>query len=174
MAIYSLGDRVPQLTQPCWVADNAVVIGSVIMLPESSVFYGAVVRGDNDLITIGGGSNIQDHAMLHTDDGIQLHLGANVTVGHRAVLHGCTIGDGSLIGIGAIILNHAIIGKQSLVGANTLIPEGKSFPDRSLIIGSPGKVVRELNDEEVARIARSATHYTNQWRRHQTLAVFQD
>ncbi|MER2542332.1 MAG: gamma carbonic anhydrase family protein, partial [Candidatus Accumulibacter phosphatis] len=123
-------------------------------------------RGDNDPITIGENSNIQDHSVLHTDEGVPLTIGRNVTVGHLVMLHGCTIGDGSLIGIGSVLLNRAVIGQGCIVGANTLIPEGKIVPDHSLIVGSPGKVVRQLSEEEVARLQHSADHYVANWQRY--------
>ncbi len=166
MALYSLGDRHPHLADPSWVADTATVIGSVILHKHASIFFGATVRGDNDVISIGEGSNIQDNAVLHTDAGIRLTLERNVTVGHQAMLHGCTVGEGSLIGIGAVLLNGAVIGRHCLVGAGTLIPEGKQFPDRTLIVGTPGKVLRELSDEEVLGLLRAAEHYVQQWRRY--------
>jgi carbonic anhydrase/acetyltransferase-like protein (isoleucine patch superfamily) len=168
MAIYSLGDRLPQLADPIWVAETATVIGSVVIGANASVFFGAVVRGDNDLITIGEGSNVQDNAVLHTDAGIPLTIGRQVTIGHQAMLHGCTVGDGSLIGIGAVVLNRAVIGKRSIVGAGSLVPEGKVYPDRSLLVGSPAKVVRELSDEDVERLIHVAEHYVQQWQRYRT------
>lgn len=163
MTIYSLGDRRPQCASDSWVADNATLIGSVILESCASVFFGAVIRGDNDLITIGAGSNIQDNAVLHTDAGFRLTLGRNVTVGHQAMLHGCSVGEGSLIGIGAIILNRAEIGKHCLVGAGAMIPEGKCYPERSLIIGSPAKVVRDLSEAEVQGLLRAAEQYVERW-----------
>jgi carbonic anhydrase/acetyltransferase-like protein (isoleucine patch superfamily) len=159
MTIYTFGDRRPQIDDEVWIADNATVIGSVHLQRHASVFFGAVLRGDNDLMEIGEASNIQDNAVLHTDAGIRLTLGRRVTVGHQAMLHGCEVGDDCLIGIGAIILNHARIGAESLVGAGTLIPEGKEYPPRSLILGSPGKAVRQLEDTDVARIRAAAEHY---------------
>ncbi len=171
MAVYALGDRRPQLADPVWVAESASVIGSVSLGRNASVFFGAVVRGDNAPITIGEATNIQDNAVLHTDEGIPLTLGQKVTVGHQVMLHGCTVGDGSLIGIGAIVLNRAVIGRQCLVGAGTLIPEGKTYPDRSLIVGTPGKVIRELTDEDVARILKAADHYIEHWQNYRSQLV---
>lgn len=168
MALYALGERRPELRGDCWVAENAAVIGSVVIEDGASVWFNTVIRGDNDLITIGAGSNVQDGAVLHTDAGIKLTLGPSVLVGHQAMLHGCTIGEGSLIGIQAIILNHAVIGKECLIGAGALIPEGKVIPDRSLVMGSPGRVVRELGDEEVARLLHSARHYVDNANRYRT------
>src|SRR4051812_25406419 len=161
MTVYSLGAVAPTLpTQgEYWIAPNASVMGNVILKKNASIWFGVTVRGDNDPIVIGENSNVQDGSVLHTDDGVPLTIGANVTIGHMVMLHGCSIGDGSLIGIGSIILNHARIGKGSLVGANTLITEGKAFPDGVLIMGSPGKVVRELSPEESKGLALSAAHY---------------
>ena len=159
MPLYQLGDKIPQLAPTAWVAPNATVIGDIRLAAGSSVWWNATLRGDNDPIHIGENTNIQDGSVLHTDAGIPMHIGANVTVGHLVMLHGCKVGDGSLIGIGSVILNRAVIGKNCIVGANTLIPEGKVFPDRVLIVGSPGKVVRELSDEDVARLQKSADHY---------------
>ncbi|HCZ14312.1 MAG TPA: gamma carbonic anhydrase family protein, partial [Candidatus Accumulibacter sp.] len=142
------------------------VIGDVRLARNASIWWNATARGDNDPITIGENSNIQDHSVLHTDEGVPLTIGRNVTVGHLVMLHGCTIGDGSLIGIGSVLLNRAVIGQGCIVGANTLIPEGKIVPDHSLIVGSPGKVVRQLSEEEVARLQHSADHYVANWQRY--------
>ena len=142
------------------------MIGDVRMGPDVSIWFNAVVRGDNEPITIGAGTNIQDGAILHNDEGVPLTIGANVTVGHMAMLHGCTIGDGTLIGINAVILNHAVIGKECIIGANALIPERKVIPDRSLVVGSPGRVVRTLSDEEVAALRQNAQHYIDAARRY--------
>lgn len=157
--LYSLAERKVETRGDYYVAHNATVIGSVILEHNSSVWFNCVVRGDNDLITIGENSNIQDASVLHTDDGIRLTLGKNVSVGHKAMLHGCTVGDGSLIGINAVVLNNAVIGKGCLIGANALIPEGKEIPDRSLVVGSPGRVIRVLTDEQSRGIAEIADHY---------------
>lgn len=159
MPLYTLGPKTPQLATTAWVAPNATLIGDIRLGENASIWWNATLRGDNDPIHIGANTNIQDGSVLHTDEGIPMHIGDNVTVGHLVMLHGCTVGEGSLIGIGSILLNRCVIGKHSIVGANTLIPEGKVYPDRSLIVGSPGKVVRELTDEEVARLAASAAHY---------------
>jgi carbonic anhydrase/acetyltransferase-like protein (isoleucine patch superfamily) len=167
MPVYKLGSHAPQIDPQTWIAPSATVIGQVHLAKNASIWWNSTVRGDTDLISIGENSNIQDGSVLHTDRGIQLLMGRDVTVGHMVMLHGCTIGDGSLIGIGSILLNRSVIGKNSLVGANTLIPEGKVFPERSMIVGSPGKLVRELTDEEVARISRSACHYVSNWQRYQ-------
>ena len=165
MALYSLANRKPTLGHDAWVAPNATVIGDVQLGDNASIWWNAVLRGDNDTITIGADSNIQDGSVLHADEGVPLTVGANVTVGHMVMLHGCTVGDGSLIGIGSIILNRAVIGKACIIGANSLIPEGKVIPDRSLVMGSPGKVVRELTDQEVQMLIGSAVHYVNNARR---------
>jgi len=167
MALYTLGERRPELRGDCWVAENATVIGSVLIEDGASVWFNVVIRGDNDLITIGAGSNVQDGAVLHTDAGIKLTLGQNVLVGHQAMLHGCTIGEGSLVGIQAVILNNAVIGRECLIGAGALIPEGKVIPDRSLVMGSPGKVVRQLTDQEAAFIRLGCVQYTERARRYQ-------
>ncbi|WP_374404395.1 gamma carbonic anhydrase family protein [Niveibacterium sp.] len=159
MSLYALDDRTPQLGEGSWVAENATVIGSVTLGRNVNVWFGATLRGDNDPISVGDNSNIQDGSILHTDDGVPLTIGANVTVGHMVMLHGCSIGEGSLIGINAVVLNRAVIGKHCLIGANTLIPEGKVIPDRSLVVGTPGRIIRELSDEEVANLERSAAGY---------------
>lgn len=166
MSIYLIGHKRPQIAPSAWIAANATVIGDVRLAANASIWWNAVLRGDNDPIHIGENSNIQDGSVLHTDEGVPMHIGRNVTVGHLVMLHGCTVGDGSLIGIGSIVLNRAVIGKHSIVGANTLIPEGKTYPDRVLIVGSPGKVVRELSDEDVARLLGSAAHYVENARRY--------
>ncbi|HEV8691920.1 MAG TPA: gamma carbonic anhydrase family protein [Ideonella sp.] len=166
MALYQLGDDVPRIGANAWVADSAQVIGRVSLGAEASIWYGCVLRGDNEWITIGERSNIQDLSMLHTDAGIPLTLGAGVTVGHQVMLHGCTVGDGSLIGIQSVILNNARIGKNCIVGAGALITEGKEFPDGVLIVGSPARVVRELTPEQIERLKWSAAHYVENARRH--------
>lgn len=148
-----------------WVAPNAVVLGKVRLEVESSVWFGAVLRGDNELITIGARSNVQDGCVLHTDPGFPLTIGPDCTIGHMVMLHGCAIGRGSLIGIGSVILNGVKIGDESVVGANTLIPEGKEFPARSMILGSPGKVVRTLSDDDVKRFSGAAGRYVQNWKR---------
>jgi len=158
--LYRLGERIPELRgERHFVADSAAVIGSVILENNVSVWFSAVLRGDIEPIRIGANSNIQDGAVLHTDTGIPLTVAANVTVGHQATLHGCTIGEGSLIGIKAVILNHAVIGKNCLIGANALITEGKIIPDNSLVIGAPGKIVRTLTEEEIAGMRANIVRY---------------
>ena len=172
MAIYTLGEKTPQFGDNVWIAPNASIIGDVRLGAHASIWWNATLRGDNDPIHIGNNTNIQDGSVLHTDEGVPMYIGDNVTVGHLVMLHGCTIGDGSLIGIGSILLNKAVIGKNSLVGANTLIPEGKVVPEGVLIVGSPGKVVRELSDEEIARLPGSAERYVQNWQRYrQELAM---
>ncbi|MDZ4252125.1 MAG: gamma carbonic anhydrase family protein [Sulfuritalea sp.] len=166
MAVYSLGERQPSLGRDVWIAPNATVIGDVRLGDNASIWWNAVLRGDNDTITIGAGSNIQDGCVLHVDEGVPLTLGANVTVGHLVMLHGCSIGDESLIGIKSVILNKAVIGRHCIIGANSLIPEGKVIPERSLVMGSPGKVVRQLTDEEVARLRLAAQGYVDNARRY--------
>lgn len=165
MAIYELDQIAPRVAGSAWVADSAQVMGNVELAEDSSVWFGAIVRGDTETIRIGRGSNIQDASVLHADIGKPLTVGENVTVGHQVMLHGCTIGDGSLIGIGAIVLNGAKIGKGCIVGAGALVTEGKEFPDGSMIIGSPAKAVRELTSEQQAGLTLSALHYIENARR---------
>ena len=157
--LFSLAERKVEIRGDYFVAHNATVIGSVVLENNASIWFNCVVRGDNDLITIGENSNVQDASVLHTDKGIRLTLGKNVTVGHKAMLHGCTIGDGSLIGINAVVLNNAVIGKGCLIGANALIPEGKEIPDGSLVVGSPGRVIRKLSEEQSRELAEAADSY---------------
>ncbi len=159
MAIYQLDDDIPRIAETAWVADSAQVIGRVALEEGASVWFGAVLRGDNEWISVGRGSNVQDGSVLHTDMGCPLTIGADVTIGHQVVLHGCTIGDGSLVGIQAVVLNNAKIGKNCLVGAGALVTEGKEFPDGSLIMGSPARVVRQLSPEQFERIKLGAVHY---------------
>jgi carbonic anhydrase/acetyltransferase-like protein (isoleucine patch superfamily) len=163
--IYALGDRTPEMNGDCWVAETATVVGSVVLENDASVWFNAVLRGDNDVITIGEGSNVQDGSVLHTDPGMPLTIGRGVTIGHKVMLHGCTIGDNSLIGINAVVLNGARIGKNCLIGANALIPEGKEIPDGSLVMGSPGKVVRELNEAATQGLLLSAQGYVRNFKR---------
>lgn len=169
MAIYQFGDDSPQLAPTAWVADSAQVIGRVQMAEGSSVWYGAVLRGDNDWIRIGARSNVQDGTVMHTDMGFPLTVGEDVTIGHQVMLHGCTIGDGSLIGIQAVVLNGAKIGRNCLVGAGAVVTEGKAFPDNSLILGAPAKVVKELSPEQAARMRHGALHYVENAQRHRSL-----
>ena len=165
--IYSLGDK--QLNKDnldFWVAPNAVVIGDVSLKKNASVWFGSVLRGDNDPIILGENSNIQDNSVCHTDDGMPLIIGNNVTVGHKVILHSCIVGDNSLIGMGSTVLNKAKIGNNCLLGANSLVTEGKEFPDNSLIVGSPAKVKRELTDMEKKIIELSALHYVENMKRY--------
>uniref|UniRef100_B0T8V2 Transferase family protein n=1 Tax=Caulobacter sp. (strain K31) TaxID=366602 RepID=B0T8V2_CAUSK len=168
MTVYSLGATGPSLPAEGehWIAPNAAVMGNVIMRRNSSIWWGAIVRGDNDPIEIGENSNVQDGSVLHTDIGSPLTIGANVTIGHMVMLHGCSIGDGSLIGIGSIILNGAKIGKNCLIGAGALITEGKEIPDNSMVMGAPGKVVREIGDQHAVILQASALHYVENWKRY--------
>ena len=164
---YRLGDDRVDMAEGSWIADSAVVIGKVRLEKNANVWFNAVLRGDNELILIGENSNVQDGAIMHTDPGAPLTLGQNVTVGHKAMLHGCTVGDNSLIGINAVVLNGATIGRNCIIGANALIPEGKDIPDGSLVMGSPGKVVRELTPEQHQAITAGAAHYVHNAQRYQ-------
>ena len=159
MTLYALGDERPHFGSDCWIADNATVIGRVHAGARVSIWFNAVLRGDNDPIHIGDDTNIQDGSILHTDEGVPLTLGRGVTVGHMAMLHGCTVGDYSLIGINAVLLNRCEIGEYCVIGAKTLIAEGKVIPPRSLVVGTPGRIIRTLTDEEVARLKQSADTY---------------
>lgn len=165
MALYQLDELIPTVHETAWVAESAQVIGDVHLAEDSSVWFGTVIRGDTAAIRIGRGSNIQDNSVLHADLGVPLTLGEGVTVGHQVMLHGCTIGDGSLIGIQAVVLNNARIGKGCVVGAGSVVTEGKEFPDGSLILGSPAKVVRQLTPEQVERLRLGAAHYVHNARR---------
>ena len=159
MAIYQLGDDTPNIPDSAYFAAEATIIGKVTLGENVSVWPGVVMRGDNDSIMIGNGSNVQDNVVLHTDPGFPLLVGENVTIGHQAVLHGCTVGDGSLIGIQAVVMNGAIVGKDCLVGAGALVPEGKTYGERKLILGTPAKVIRELTDEDIEKMRRAAAGY---------------
>ncbi|WHZ10967.1 MAG: Protein YrdA [Burkholderiaceae bacterium] len=165
MAIYALDGVAPRVAASAWVADNAQVMGNVDLAEGVSVWFGVVIRGDTETITIGRGSNIQDLSVLHADVGLPLVVGENVTVGHKVMLHGCTIGDESLIGIGAVVLNGAKIGRHCLVGAGSLVTEGKEFPDGSMILGSPARAVRKLTPDQIAGLKWSAEHYVENARR---------
>ncbi|HXF44755.1 MAG TPA: gamma carbonic anhydrase family protein [Burkholderiaceae bacterium] len=172
MPLYRLGDDAPQVPESAFVAPNATVIGKVVLGENVSIWFNAVLRGDNEPIVIGDESNVQECAVLHNDPGFPLTVGRSVTIGHQAVVHGCTIGDGALIGIGAVVLNGARIGRQCLVGAGAVVTEGKVFPDRSLILGAPAKVVRELSDEDIARLlAASAPDYSRRRARYKSQLV---
>jgi carbonic anhydrase/acetyltransferase-like protein (isoleucine patch superfamily) len=159
MTLYALGENSPEVAASAYVAPNASVIGKVVLADHATVWFGATLRGDNETISIGARSNVQDSAVMHTDPGFPLTLGADVSVGHQAMMHGCTVGEGTLIGIQAIILNGAVIGKGCLVGAGALITERKVFPDGCLIIGAPAKAVRELSAEERENLIKVAANY---------------
>ena len=159
MAIYQLGEHAPQIDPSCYIADSATIIGRVQLEANVSVWFNVTIRGDNDDISIGANTNVQESCVLHTDAGIKLEIGRNVTIGHQAMLHGCSIGDGSLIGIQAVILNGAKIGKNCLVGAGALVTEGKQFPDGSLIVGSPAKAIRQLDAVAIAMLQMNSAHY---------------
>lgn len=165
---YAFEDRRVICKGDYYIAEGSIVIGSVILEHNTSIWFNCVVRADNETITIGEGSQIQDGSVLHADPGVPLTLGRNVSVGHMVMLHGCTVGDGSLIGIGSILLNNCKIGKNCLIGANTLIPEGKEIPDGTMVLGSPGKVVRDLRPEEIERINRTALNYQARAKRYRT------
>ena len=173
MTLYRLEDRLPKVHATCFVAPSADVIGRVVMAAHASIWFNAVARGDNEAITIGECSNVQDNTVLHTDPGKPLVIGDRVTVGHSAMLHGCRIGNGCLVGVGSIILNDAVIGESCLVGANTLITEGKEFPPRSMIVGSPGRVIRELDDREIGDIADIAAIYVEKIARYRRLEALE-
>lgn len=167
MSIYRLAGAEPELPAPdeYWIAPSAVILGKVVLKKNASIWFGAVLRGDNDTITIGENSNVQDNSVLHTDFGQPVRVGKNVTIGHMAMLHGCEVGDGSLIGIGAIVLGGARIGEGCLIAAASLITEGKEIPARSVVMGAPGKVVRTLSQSEAAGLAAGAAHYVANWKR---------
>jgi carbonic anhydrase/acetyltransferase-like protein (isoleucine patch superfamily) len=165
MTLYALADTAPTVDADAWVAPDANVIGNVMLKAGSSVWFGCTLRGDNEPITVGTGSNVQENCVFHTDPGCPLTIGENCTIGHKVMLHGCTIGDNSLVGMGATILNGAKIGKNCLIGAGALITENKVIPDGSLVMGAPGKVVRELDEAAIARLTASALHYQENARR---------
>lgn len=168
MPLYELDGVAPHMAEGAWVADSAQVMGNVELGANCSIWFGSVVRGDRDFIRIGRNTNIQDGSVLYSDGGKPLQVGANVTVGHKVMLQGCTIGDGSLIGIGAMVLNGAVIGKGCIVGAGARVPEGTEFPDGSMIIGSPAKAVRELTTEQQNGLRKNAQHYVDNARRFRT------
>lgn len=172
--IYELDGLKVRADGDCWIAESASVIGNVLLKRNASVWFGAVVRGDNELITIGEGSNVQDLSVLHTDPGCPLTIGRDCTIGHKVMLHGCTIGDNSLIGINAVILNGAKIGRNCLIGAGALITEGKEIPDCSLVVGSPGKVARVLTPEQIDGLTQSAVRYVSNWQRFRRALRAQD
>jgi carbonic anhydrase/acetyltransferase-like protein (isoleucine patch superfamily) len=168
VALYELDGVAPTLAPggECWVAPDAVLIGKVRLDRDASVWWGSVLRGDNELIHIGEAANVQDHCVLHTDMGYPLTIGPGCTIGHCAMLHGCTIGENSLVGIGAIVLNGARIGRNCIIGAHCLITEGKAIPDNSLVVGSPGRVARQLEEKDAALLKRLSAHYVANWRRY--------
>lgn len=168
MAIYQLGEHAPEIDPTAYVADSATLIGKVTLEANASVWSGVTIRGDNERITIGENSNVQESCVMHTDMGFPLTIGKEVTIGHQAMLHGCSVGDGSLIGIQAVVLNGARIGKGCLVGAGALVTEGKEFPDHSLIIGAPAKAVRTLTEEELQRLRLSAQSYATRGQQYKT------
>ncbi|WP_306131580.1 gamma carbonic anhydrase family protein [Roseivivax marinus] len=159
MTLYALDGHAPEIAEDAWVAPDANVIGKIVLAGKSSVWFGATLRGDNETITVGAGTNLQENVVCHTDMGFPLTIGTNCTIGHKAMLHGCTIGDNSLVGMGATILNGAKIGKNCLIGAGALVPEGKEIPDGSLVMGMPGKVVRELDAAAIQKLEASALNY---------------
>lgn len=165
MAVYEVDGKTPQVAPGAWIADSAQVMGNVTVGPDASIWFGCVLRGDTESMSIGEGSNIQDLTVMHADRGLPLTVGKHVTVGHKVMLHGCTIGDESLIGIGAVVLNGAKIGKNCLVGAGSLVTEGKEFPDGSMIMGSPARVVRQLTPEQIEGLRSSAKHYVENARK---------
>jgi carbonic anhydrase/acetyltransferase-like protein (isoleucine patch superfamily) len=173
MAMYEVDGVRPTLpaSGKYWIAGSAEVMGNVILQENASVWYGCVLRGDNDPITIGANSNIQDLTVIHTDIGAPVTIGANVTVGHRVILHGCEIGDDTLIGMGSTILNRVKIGKNCIIGANALIAEGKEIPDNSLVMGAPGKVIKDVSPQQIQMIRMSALHYVENWQKHQAKTV---
>ena len=171
MALYRIGDDIPRVAPDAWVAESATVVGRVELGAGANIWYGAVLRGDNEWITVGDRSNVQDGSVLHTDMGSPLTLGADVTIGHQVMLHGCTIGDNTLIGIQSVIMNGARIGRNCIVGAGSLVTEGKQFPDNSLIVGSPARNIRTLTDEQVEGLRMSAAHYVANAARHRDSVV---
>ncbi len=165
MTVYALGEHTPQIHDDTWAAPDANLIGKVVMEQGASVWFGCTLRADHEEIRVGEGSNVQENCVMHVDPGFPLTIGKNCTIGHKVMLHGCTIGENSLIGMGAIVLNGAKIGKNCLIGAGALITEGKEIPDNSLVMGSPGKVVRQLDDAAAQRLTLSALHYQNNMRK---------
>jgi carbonic anhydrase/acetyltransferase-like protein (isoleucine patch superfamily) len=168
MPVYKLRGDVPQIPASAFIAPEATLIGKVKLGEGTGIWFGAVLRGDNELISVGAGSNVQEGVVLHTDPGFPLTIGANVTIGHQAMLHGCTIGDGSLIGIQAVVMNGAVIGRECLIGAGAIVTEGKQFPDRSLILGAPAKVVRELTEQDLRMLKGAADSYIERSARYRT------
>ncbi|MCH2095803.1 MAG: gamma carbonic anhydrase family protein [Rhodobacteraceae bacterium] len=165
MTLYALGDITPEVAEDTWIAPTAHVIGRVVIEDAASVWFGCTLRGDNEAIVVGAGSNVQENCVLHTDMGYPLTIGAGCTIGHKAILHGCSIGDNSLIGMGATVLNGAKIGRNCLIGAGALITEGKTIPDGALVMGAPGKVIRDLEQEQIEGLRKSALSYQANMRR---------
>ena len=163
---YDLKDKKPKISGENWVAPNATIIGDVTLEKNTSIWFNSVLRGDCEYILVGEGSNVQDGSVLHTDPGYPLIIGKNITIGHMVMLHGCSIGDNSLIGIGAVILNNVKIGKNCIVGAKALITENKEIPDNSLVVGSPGRVIRKVTEEEKKAISENTKHYQDNWRKY--------
>lgn len=168
MTLYSLNGIRPDIDPGAWIAPNATLVGKVRLGPRASIWFGAVLRGDNEWLEIGAGSNVQDNAVIHSDPGFPLAVGEGCTIGHSAVVHGCTLGSGTLVGMGATILNGACLGRNCLIGAGALVTEGKEIPDRSLVVGAPGKVMRVLSDAQVEDLARTAKGYSER------IAVYRD
>ncbi|SHM21392.1 Carbonic anhydrase or acetyltransferase, isoleucine patch superfamily [Roseovarius litoreus] len=165
MTLYALDGRSPTIAEDTWIAPDANVIGNVTLEEAASIWFGCTLRGDNELILIGAGTNVQENTVMHTDPGCPLTIGAGCTIGHKAMLHGCTIGDNTLVGMGATILNRAVIGRNCLIGAGALITEGKEIPDNSLVVGSPGRVIRTLDEAAIEGLRESARHYQRNMRR---------
>lgn len=173
MTIYALDGLAPRIAEDSWIAPDANVIGNVTLEEGGSIWFGCTLRGDNEPIVIGAGSNVQENTVMHTDPGCPLTIGAGCTIGHKAMLHGCTIGENSLIGMGATVLNGAVIGKNCLIGAGALVTEGKEIPDGSLVVGAPGKVIRQLDEAAIEGLRRSAQHYQQNMRRFRAGLVVQ-
>ncbi|RKT34247.1 carbonic anhydrase/acetyltransferase-like protein (isoleucine patch superfamily) [Roseovarius halotolerans] len=173
MTIYALDGLAPRIAEDSWIAPDANVIGNVTLEEGGSIWFGCTLRGDNEPIVIGAGSNVQENTVMHTDPGCPLTIGAGCTIGHKAMLHGCTIGENSLIGMGATVLNGAVIGKNCLIGAGALVTEGKEIPDGSLVVGAPGKVIRQLDEAAIEGLRRSALHYQQNMRRFRAGLVVQ-
>lgn len=168
MTIYALGDDKPEIHEDSWVAPDANLVGKVVLEQGASVWFGCTIRADHEEIRVGAGSNVQENCVMHIDAGFPLTIGENCTIGHKVMLHGCTIGDNTLVGMGAIVLNGAKIGKNCLIGAGALITENKDIPDNSLVMGSPGKVVRQVDETLAEKLRQSALHYQDNMRRFRT------
>jgi carbonic anhydrase/acetyltransferase-like protein (isoleucine patch superfamily) len=166
MPVYALGAHAPNIHPQTWIAPNASVIGQVDLERNVSIWWHCILRGDIELLRVGENTNVQDGSVLHTDPGLEVNIGRDVTIGHRAIIHGCIVGDGCLIGMGATLLNRSVIGRECLIGANTLIPEGKVIPERSLVVGAPGRIVRQLTEGEVEAILHGTRHYVENWQRY--------